>query len=187
MRRGWPGRREFWLKLEPEIGRAGPAALERRLFRDGMSRVASAVHIVATDGPAGLSGITANSVCSVSDEPATLLVCVSRASLTAPRLLANGVFCVNALAARDRELADCFAGRTGLHLEDRFRQGEWLRLATGAPMLASAVAVFDCRIVGTSEVATHHVIFGEVVDMRLRRAEPCLAYHDRAYVTLGAG
>ena len=56
--------------------------------------------MIATDGPAGRTGFTATAVTSVSDAPPTLLVCLNRASTSAPRFVANGVFCVNALARR---------------------------------------------------------------------------------------
>ncbi|MBW6425505.1 flavin reductase [Rhizobium sp. XQZ8] len=49
----------------------------RLSFRDGMSWLAAAVHIVTTDGPGGLAGFTASAVSSVTDRPPTLLVCLS--------------------------------------------------------------------------------------------------------------
>ncbi len=36
-----------------------------------MARLAAAVNIVTTDGPAGRAGFTATAVCSVTDEPPT--------------------------------------------------------------------------------------------------------------------
>ena len=163
---------------------AGAARPDRALFRDCMSRVVSAVHIVSTDGVAGLAGITANAVSAVSDDPAMMLACVNKSSHSAPRFLANRVFCINALAAEHQALADCFAGRTGLHLDARFAEGAWERLASGAPVLAGAVAVFDCRVVDIRDVATHLVMIGEVVAARLAREATCLAYHDRRYLAL---
>ncbi|MET0746456.1 MAG: flavin reductase, partial [Microvirga sp.] len=38
-------------------------------FREGMSRVAGAVHLVTTDGPAGRAGFTATAVTPVTDDP----------------------------------------------------------------------------------------------------------------------
>ena len=157
---------------------------ERALFRDCMSRVASAVHIVTTDGVAGLGGITASAVASVSDDPATMLVCVNKSSHSAPRFIANKVFCINTLAADDQALADCFAGRTGLHLDARFQPGIWDRLASGAPVLGTAIAIFDCRVLDIQDVATHHVMIGEVLAVRLLREGKCLAYHDRRYLAV---
>ena len=155
---------------------------DRGAFRDAMARVACAVHIVATDGIAGLAGITANAVTSVSDSPAIMLVCVNRTIHSAPRFLANRNFCINTLAATDKALAEDFAGRTGLHLEARFVRGVWGKLVSGAPVLASAIAIFDCRLMEVRDVATHHLLIGEVLAVRHLPGATCLAYHDRNYL-----
>ena len=65
-------------------------------------------------GPGGKAGATATAVCSVSDAPPTLLVCLNRRSQTNPAVVENGVFCVNTLGAGEAEIADIFAGRTGV-------------------------------------------------------------------------
>ena len=63
----------------------GPvASVEPLVFRDAMSRLGAAVHVVTTAGAGGKSGFTATAVCSVSDTPATLLVCLNRRSNSAP-------------------------------------------------------------------------------------------------------
>ena len=54
-------------------------------------------------------------------------------------------------------------------------------MKTGAPVLASAVVAFDCRVVEIKAVASHNVIFGAVEDIRLGPTGPALVYHDRAY------
>jgi flavin reductase (DIM6/NTAB) family NADH-FMN oxidoreductase RutF len=48
-------------------------------------------------------------------------------------------------------------------------------------VLASAVVVFDCRIVEVRSVGSHNVFFGGVESMRLGGGGPALVYHDRAY------
>jgi flavin reductase len=150
-------------------------------FREAMSRLGAAVHVITTDGKAGRSGFTATAVCSVTDAPPTLLVCLNRRSQAAPILQQNGVFCVNTLAASEAAIADAFAGRTGLAREDCFARGEWIALATGSPVLASSVVAFDCRIIDTKAVGSHNVIFGAVKAVRLGHAETALVYHNRAY------
>ena len=117
----------------------------------------------------------------MSDQPATLLVCLNRRSKSAPVLSENGVFCVNTLGAGESGLADMFAGRSGVHLEERFSVGEWMTLKTGSPVLASAVIAFDCRTAEIKAVASHNVIFGTVEAVRLGPAGPALVYHERAY------
>ncbi len=179
-----------WIEQRPDDAMAGAfeaigpeplRTVEPTIFREAMSRLGAAVHVVTTAGPAGKSGFTATAVCSVSDQPATLLVCLHRRSRTAPMLSANGVFCVNTLPAGEEAIADLFAGRGRADMGDRFASGEWIVLETGAPMLASAVIAFDCRVIEVKAMASHNVIFGAVAAVHLGPAVPALVYHQRAY------
>ncbi len=150
-------------------------------FREAMSRLGAAVHVITTAGPGGKTGATATAACSVTDAPPTLLMCLNRRSQTNPVVLENGVFCVNTLGANDAEIADMFAGRTGVMGSDRFGKGEWTTLTTGSPVLTGSVVAFDCRIVEVRSVASHNVFFGAVEAVRLGPQGPALVYHDRAY------
>ena len=91
------------------------------------------------------------------------------------------MFCVNTLAANEEGIANVFAGRTGLYAADRFNHGEWGILETGAPALASAIAVVDCRVIEMKSVATHDVYFGSVAAIRLGATPKALVYHARVY------
>lgn len=156
-------------------------AVAQPLFREAMSRYGTAVHVITTDGPAGKTGFTATAVCSVSDDPPTLLVCLNRKSQGAPILEANGVFCVNTLGADDEMLSNVFAGRTGAKLAERFSVGNWSKLATGSPALSSAIVSCDCRVAEINAVASHNVIIGIVEAVTLGPAVPALVYHGRVY------
>ena len=151
------------------------------LFREGMSRVAGAVHVVTTGGAAGRGGFTATAVTPVTDSPASLLVCVNTGSRSAQALLSNQVFCVNTLAAADLDLAEVFAGRAGLQGPERFGRGEWDIVDTGSPALVTSLVSFDCRISDARVEATHHVIIGEIVRIRLGEPKPPLVYQGRHY------
>ncbi|QPF92371.1 flavin reductase [Bradyrhizobium commune] len=159
------------------------AGVQKR-FRDAMARLGAAVNIVTTDGPAGRHGLTASAVCSVTDTPPTVLVCVRQQAGAHDVLKANGALCVNVLAGRHENLSAKF-GRSGLSVDQRFADATWKRLATGAPALADAAASLDCRIVGVTEVGTHTVFFCEVQDM-VAAAEPeGLIYFNRTYHHIG--
>ena len=163
---------------------AGPEevrAVEAVAFRDAMSRLGAAVHVITTAGPSGKTGATATAACSVTDAPPTLLMCLNRRSQTNPVVMENGVFCINTLGAGESEIADIFAGRTGVMGSDRFGKGEWTTLTTGSPVLASSVVAFDCRIVEVRSVGSHNVFFGAVESVRLGPQGPALVYHERAY------
>lgn len=154
-------------------------------FRNAMARLGAAVNVVTTDGVAGRSGFTASAVCSVTDAPPTLLVCLNRSSRAYALSKANGVFCVNTLAAGQRALSDAFAGRGDLDVPARFALARWGSLATGSPVLEDAVVSFDCRIVDIIEKGTHSVIFAEIEAIRAGRDSAALIWFARDYHPIG--
>ncbi|WP_424140120.1 flavin reductase [Roseomonas chloroacetimidivorans] len=156
-------------------------------FRNAMARLGAAVNVVTTDGPAGRAGITASAVCSVTDTPPTLLVCLNRGSASHAVFSQNGVLCVNTLSFGQRGTSDLFAGRTGLPAAQRFEGVQWERLATGAPVLSGTVASFDCRIVDCVTRGTHSVLFAEVeAIVHGEVADGGLIYFGRGYHQVGA-
>ena len=153
-----------------------------------MARLGAAVNVITTAGPDGPRGFTASAVCSVTDDPPTLLLCVNRSSDTHNPLKQNGVLCVNTLGPAQEALSGVFAGATGLLGPDRFEHGEWTTLATGCPVLTDAVVSFDCRITDVTEVGTHTVFFAEVEAIQSGPLGEGLIYFGRAYhrITIAA-
>ena len=159
--------------------------LDRKDFRNAMARLGAAVNIVTSDGPAGRAGFTASAVCSVTDDPPTLLVCMNRGSSAAAAVQGNGVLCVNTLGPGHEDISNAFAGFTGLEGAERFTHGEWDVLATGAPALRDAAVSFDCRVTEVLEKGTHLVLFATVVEVRLSEAVGGLIYYSRGYHVVG--
>ncbi len=153
--------------------------LNKQDYRDAMARLTGAVNIITSDGEAGLAGFTASAVCSVTDEPPMLLVCVNLSSRQDNLLNSNGVLCVNTLAAGQEGVAQAFS-TSGAEMQHRFAAAAWSRLTTGAPVLDGALASFDCRIAERWERGTHAVLICEVLATRRGHGEP-LVYFDRAY------
>ena len=80
-RAGRAANRTVVRKFEAALADGNAAAL----LPEAMAQLASAVHLVTTDGPGGRAGLTATSVCSVSDGPPTLLVVGEVAAFAAVR------------------------------------------------------------------------------------------------------
>src|SRR5262249_62031552 len=93
------------------VGPEPVRTVEPAVFREAMSRLGAAVHVVTTAGPGGKAGATATAVCSVSDAPPTLLMCLNRRSQTNPVVVENGGFCVNTLGDGSAEFVVIFTGR----------------------------------------------------------------------------
>jgi flavin reductase (DIM6/NTAB) family NADH-FMN oxidoreductase RutF len=78
-------------------------------FRLAMREFASGVALVTTGRGDQRNGCTANSLCSLSLEPPSLIVCIALTSSTLASLRANNTFGVNILAGAHQNLADRFA------------------------------------------------------------------------------
>ncbi len=158
--------------------------LDPLTYRDAMSRLAGHVHIVTAAHEGERRGVTITAACSVSDDPATLLVCLNGVNPRNDIFARSGSFALNLLGADQMDLAHVFSGKNNVDPSSRFSHGTWDELKTGAPILREAVAAFDCRLIDIKTVATHIVLFGEVVAVTLGEQKPALVYLDRDYRTL---
>lgn len=148
-------------------------------FKNAMSYLAAAVNIISTDGPAGRAGFTASAVCSVSDSPPTLLVCLNRQASVYEAFKKNQVLCVNTLATEHQQLSHIFAGKTPMM--ERFEHATWYTLSTGSPVLVDAMLAFDCQVKQIISVATHDIFFCEILQIEKKHGARSLIYFDRAY------
>ena len=164
-----------------------PKAL-KSAFINGMSRLASSVCVVTTDGPFGRAGLTATSVTSVSADgnAPTLLVCINRNSGCYETLIRNRALCVNVLSADQQFVSDVFAGRTNATQAQRFENVNWQVMVSGAPALSDALVAFDCHLSVVQPIGTHDVIFAEVQDVATFKQDEPLLYTARRYATLAA-
>ena len=154
---------------------------KQQAFRDAMAHMSAAVSVVTSDGAAGRCGITATAVCSVTDSPPTLLVCINRNSALNAVFKANGRLCVNVLSGAQEEAAKHFAGMTGVAMEERFNLDPWTTGSQGLPVLEGALANLQGRIVEAQEIGTHSVLLVELDDIHVRPEGDSLVYFSRAF------
>lgn len=148
-------------------------------FKDAMAQLATAVHVVTTDGEAGRHGFTASAVCSVTDSPPTLLVCMNGNARSYEHFVKNGVLMVNTLNATQSDLSNVFA--SPLSSEERFAQANWTTLQTGSPLLDNALIGFDCKISEIKQVGTHGILICQIVAIKQGKDDKALIYRNRGY------
>ncbi|MBC7478493.1 MAG: flavin reductase [Pseudorhodobacter sp.] len=155
----------------------------REAFLTGMSRAAQTVNVVTTDGPAGRAGVTVSAMASVSADAThpTLLVCIHHSTQAAPRIIANGTFCVNVLRDDQTQIADAFAGRLRDRLADRFDVAAWAPMPLGSPRVVDPLVAFDCQVSQQTQIGTHYVFMGEVQNVFVAPQGKPLLYAHRAY------
>lgn len=160
--------------LEEAVASVSPEA-----FRQGMAGLPGAVNIVTTETASGKAGFTATAVCSVSDNPGTLLVCLNRSASVHAAFENTTSLVINTLDAGQDQLSNLFGGKAPM--DERFASAEWQTLVTGSPVLADAAVAFDCVITDRQSVATHDVIFCRVVDIKQKDQAGSLLYFQRGY------
>jgi flavin reductase (NADH) len=153
----------------------------KRRFRDAMACLPAAVNIITTDGPSGRCGITASAVCSVTDAPPTMLVCINQASYVHDVLHHNRNVCINVLAAECQDVARDFAGMTACSMDERFARHAWTIGHQSAPVLSHAIASLEGEIVDLKSVGSHSVMFVEIGHISIRSEGDGLIYFGRQF------
>ncbi|MBB5044889.1 flavin reductase [Shinella fusca] len=154
--------------------------VDKATFRSGMSRFGSTVNVVTTRYGGKRYGFTASAVCSVSDTPATLLVCINRANSCFHAFENARHFCVNTLMPGHEDISNVFAGKPPT--ADRFMLGDWREGLTGTPVLVNASVSFECELDKAVDEATHRILFGRVIDVRENEDRATLLYCMRRYL-----
>jgi flavin reductase (DIM6/NTAB) family NADH-FMN oxidoreductase RutF len=151
------------------------------------SRCAATVNLIACLQDGVATGMTATSVCSLSLDPPSALICVNREARTRDAIVAAGTFVINVLSRGQEELANQFS-RPG---SDKAIPSELLNTPAGVagpgaahPVLRGVAGALMCRLENIIDFGSHSIMIG-LVEQVLEGpadAEP-LVYHDRRYVT----
>ena len=157
-------------------------------LRRAMRQWATGVTVVSVYHDGQHHGMTVSSFTSLSLEPALVLISLEQVTKTHKLVQAAGTFAVTILGQHMQDVSDTFAGRVS-DIEDRFAGLETFTLITGAPLLTSGLAWFDCRVVATYPAGTHTVYIGEVLQAKTntRIEETPLLYYDRGYRRMDSG
>lgn len=157
---------------------AAAPALDALAFRRVAGLFAAGITVVTTCGDGGYRGITANSFSTVSLTPPLVLFCLTNTSSFTPLVTHAGVFAVNVLAVDDQFLSDRFANRAPL-VDARFTGVPHHIERSGAPVLDTAIAWFDCRVWADYDGGDHRIIVGEVLALGENEGEPLVYYRSR--------
>lgn len=167
------------LSLSPDA-----PTLQRNDFIAAMAHVACPVALITTGTLDHPKGLTASAVCSLSADPPSIVICVNKTASAHDTLLRQQSFGANFLALDDAELATRFAQKD----VDRFAGHKWISLATGAPILQSALVAFDCRLHAVIDGFSHSIIIGVVERILSDRSEhdAGLVWHRRRFCRAAA-
>lgn len=128
-------------------------------LRTGMRRLASGVCVISTFAEDNQYAMTASSVTSVSDEPASLLVCVNQEATMQSVLSFGQPFVINVLSQSQQDVSNNCASRN--EEVGRFDLGDWQLDEAGMPYLADAQVNFFCEVDNKDYTyGTHRIVIG---------------------------
>ena len=107
------------------------------------------------------NGLTATSICSVSLDPPTILVCVNREASSHQLISESGRFCANYLDRCQKKIADSFA-LPGTGAEKFERAGARAREVDNWIKLEGSLANIFCEVAQSIEAGTHTIFIGAV-------------------------
>lgn len=142
-------------------------------MRAHLGRFATGVTVITARDDDGPVGFACQSFASLSLDPPLVLFCVDRASRSGARVRRAETFCVNVLAADQRELCDRFGSSRGR----RFEGLDHAVSERGDPMLPDVLGRVHARVDDVHEAGDHHIVIGRVLGLdRGRQAAPLLFF-----------
>lgn len=135
-----------------------------QVFRRAMGAFATGVTVVTARGGDGvLSGMTVNSLTSVSLEPRLVLWCLGDKSARYAPFAEAGSWGVTVLGADAEAVARRFS-----RAETQDVRGDEAEDFAGVSVLRGGLAQLACRTHHKTQAGDHLIIIGEVVDVRAR-------------------
>ena len=135
---------------------------------------ATGVTIVTARTTTGsLVGLTANSFNSVSMSPPLVLWSLAKSAGSMAAFSTGSHYAINILSADQQTLAQQFASKD----VDRFADVQYVLGNAGAPLLAGAVASFECFNRSRYEEGDHIIFVGEVERCTYTAGAAPLLYH----------
>lgn len=160
--------------------------IDREAFKEAMRHLVGGVSIVTVASGKRRGGLTATSMTSLSADPPSLIVCIKQGSSGIALLRESGRFGVSILGEGHSSIADTFAGRDGRRGAERYHGAEWIETPDAPPVLADALASFDCTVENMIDQFSHTIVIGRVTASRARGGDGALVYWRAAYGRLGA-
>ncbi len=155
--------------------------VDTTLLRRAFGTFATGVTVVTVGGDTP-HGMTANSFTSVSLDPPLLLVCVAQGAVMHQILSDTGSFGVSVLAADQEPVARHFANRWRPLGAAQFDPVDWRPgLHSGAPLIAGALANFECGLWRSYDGGDHTIFLGNLLSLDRSTEQDALLFFEGRY------
>ena len=130
-----------------------------------VQKICYGVYIISSKKDDKINGQIANTAFQITSDPPTVAVSINKQNLTHDYIASSRVFSVSILS---EEAPMAFIGKFGFKSgrdTDKFADTKYRTATTGAPVvLEHTVAFIDCEVLSSTDVGTHTIFIGKVVD-----------------------
>jgi flavin reductase (DIM6/NTAB) family NADH-FMN oxidoreductase RutF len=159
--------------------------IDAKTFWMTLGSRATGMTVVTTDSDEGPSGFLGLSASHITADPATMLVSIDKKTSALAGVLSRKHFAINFLPVGAEAIADAFGGKSELSGADRFTIGDWGTLETGAPVLKTALGVFDCVVEDVIERGSISIVIGRVAAASVADGDPLIFFRGKTHQGLG--
>jgi flavin reductase (DIM6/NTAB) family NADH-FMN oxidoreductase RutF len=124
-----------------------------------LKQISHGVYVIGVRDGERRNAFTAAWVMQVSFDPLLLALSINPEHYSYQLLKAGGICTVNVLGRDQQEIAEHF----GRSVSDKMAGFDWHTSITGAPVLSSSLAYFDCRVSHYADAGDHRIAVCEVL------------------------
>lgn len=148
------------------------------LFKRVMGSFATGICVVTTRNGEDFTGLTVNTLTSVSLDPQIVLISITRESIPSRALSTAGRFAVSILSVEQEAISNIFATAP---MDERFSKVELELTESGLPIVKDCMAHLEANIIDTVDAGDHTLFLAEVTDMNMyhEEANPLLYFQGK--------
>jgi len=149
-----------------------------------LSEITTGIYVLTVNDGEQKHGMSSSWVTQVSGDPPLIMAAVDKRHFSHSLVEQRGVFGLNVVGSKGKALEDYFfsaVSRRPDNLEPfAYDLGE-----TGVPLLKMAMAVFECRVVGSYPAGDHTLFVAAIVRAEVRENDRPITSLDLPYVYVG--
>lgn len=142
-----------------------------------VQKICYGIYVIGSRKGDKVNGQIANTVFQITSEPPTVAVSINKENLTHEFIRESSAFSISVLSKEaPMPLIGRFGFKSGRDVE-KFEGSNFKTGVTGAPILLdNAVGYMECEVIGATEVGTHTIFIGRVVDCETLGDEEPMTY-----------
>ena len=151
---------------------------------EALSEVTTGIYVLTVSEGQLRHGMSSSWVTQVSGKPPLIMAAVDKRHFSHGIIERQGVFGLNVIGSKGKELEDYFFSPAA-HKPENLESFAYTLGKTGVPLFTLAMAVFECRVVGSYPAGDHTLFVSLIEHAEVRSQDRPVTSLDLPYVYVG--